>query len=88
MQTRAFCSAVYRAKKSQECEDGYKGRIGIHEVFDVTPGIRNLIMSGATSDEIQDQARKDGMITMIEDGLFKVAQGITSVEEILRVVSE
>jgi len=79
---------VYRAKKSQECEDGYKGRIGIHEVFDVTPGIRNLIMSGATSDEIQDQARKDGMITMIEDGLFKVAQGITSVEEILRVVSE
>jgi len=79
---------VYRPKKSSECEDGYKSRIGIHEVFQISEGIRSLIMSGATSDQIEKQARADGMMTMIEDGLFKVAQGITTVEEILRVVSE
>lgn len=79
---------VYRAKKSAECEDGYKGRIGIHEVLEVTPGVRELIMAGAMTDDIQKQAEQDGMMTMIEDGLFKVVQGITTVEEILRVVSE
>jgi type II secretory ATPase GspE/PulE/Tfp pilus assembly ATPase PilB-like protein len=78
----------YRPKPSAETEDGYKGRVGIHEVLKVTPAIEGLIMKGATTEEIEEQAKKEGMVTMIEDGIFKAVQGTTSVEEILRVVSE
>jgi len=75
----------YKAKKTAECEDGYKSRIGIHEVLKVSPTISDLIMKEATSDEIEEQAKKEGMMTMIEDGIFKAAQGITTIEEVLRV---
>lgn len=78
----------YRPKSSPECEDGYKGRIGMHEILKVTPTIKELIVKNASADEIDAQARKEGMLSMIEDGIFKAAQGITSVEEVLRVVSE
>lgn len=74
--------------QSESCPDGYKGRIGIHEVLEVSPAIKELIVKNATSDDIQNQARKEGMITMLEDGFLKAAQGITSIEEILRVTSE
>ena len=77
-----------RPKKSEACPDGYKGRIGIHEALEVTSTIRELIVKHATSDEIEVQARKEGMITMLEDGFLKAAQGITSIEEVLRVTSE
>jgi type IV pilus assembly protein PilB len=70
------------------CEDGYQGRIGIHEVLEMTPTIRELVIKNATSDEIEAQARKEGMLTMLEDGIFKAAQGLTTIEEVLRVVSE
>jgi len=78
----------YRPKPSKECPDGYKDRIGIFEVLPVTETIKELIVKGATSDEIQAQAQKEGMITMIEDGFIKAAQGITSIEEVLRVIIE
>ena len=78
----------YRSKKSDECEDGFKGRLVIHEVLKVTPPVRELIMKGATAAQIEEEAKKEGMSTMIEDGLFKAAQGLTTVEEVLRVVSE
>lgn len=78
----------YRPKKSDESDDGFKGRVGIHEVMKVTATIRELIMQGKTSRELEEQAKKEGMITMIEDGIFKAAQGLTTVEEVLRVVSE
>ncbi|KKR04150.1 MAG: Type II secretion system protein E [Parcubacteria group bacterium GW2011_GWF2_39_13b] len=78
----------YRAKASNEAPDGYKGRIGIHEVLEVTPEIRNMIIKGATADEIEKQAKEQGMTTMLEDGFIKAAQGITSIEEILRVTME
>ncbi|GMQ95192.1 MAG: type IV-A pilus assembly ATPase PilB [Patescibacteria group bacterium] len=80
--------SFYRAGKSEQCEDGYKGRIGIHEVLKLSPTIRELIMKGATSDEIEQQAKKEGMMSMIEDGIFKAAQGVTTIEEVLRVISE
>ena len=54
----------------------------------VNPTIKNLIMKGATAGEIEEQAKSEGMITMIEDGIFKAAQGITTIEEVLRVISE
>lgn len=77
-----------RPKKSDECPEGYKGRIGIHEVMEVTSTIRELIMKHATSDDIERQARSEGMVTMLEDGFVKAARHITSIEEILRVTSE
>ena len=78
----------YKAKPSAEADDGFKGRIGIHEVLKVTPTIRDLIMQGKTSQDIEAQARKEGMITMIEDGIFKAVQGETTIEEVFRVVTE
>lgn len=78
----------YRPKPNKECSEGYKGRIGIYEVLNVTETIKELIIKGASSDRIQEQAKKEGMRTMIEDGFIKAAQGVTSIEEILRVISE
>lgn len=78
----------YRPKPTKECPDGYKGRIGIFEVLPVTETIKELIVKEATSDEIEEQAKKEGMKTMIEDGFVKAAQGITSIEEVLRVIIE
>lgn len=78
----------YKPKESAESKDGFLGRIGIHEVLKMTGTIKDLIMKGATSDEIDAQAKKEGMISMIEDGIFKAASGLTTLEEVLRVVSE
>lgn len=77
-----------RPKKSRECPDGYKGRIGIHEVLQISPAIKELIIKNAASDEIELQARKEGMLTMLEEGFIRAAQKVTSIEEILRVTSE
>jgi type IV pilus assembly protein PilB len=78
----------YKPVPSAQCEDGYSGRIGIHEVLTVSPAIRELILHNGTPDAIEAQARKEGMLTMLEDGLYKSTRGITSVEEVLRAVSE
>ncbi len=78
----------YKPKKSAQCESGYGGRIGIHEILRMSDGIRALVMADATAHEIQEHARKEGMMTMLEDGIFKAATGMTSIEEVLRVVSE
>ncbi len=80
--------AFYKPVKTPESEDGYSGRIGIHEILKVTLPIRELVMKGATSDQIEDQAKKEGMLTMIEDGIFKAVMGVTTIEEVLRVISE
>lgn len=78
----------YKPKPSKQCPDGYKGRIGIYEVLEVTATIKNLITSKTTSDLLEEQAKKEGMITVAEDGIIKAAQGITSIEEVLRVTRE
>lgn len=78
----------YKPKPSKESADGYKGRIGIYEVLNVTESIKELIIKRANTDQIQQQAQKEGMRTMIEDGFIKAAQGITSIEEVLRVIVE
>ena len=78
----------YRPVPSADSEDGYKSRIGIHEVLAVSPAIRDIILHSSTSDAIEAQAHKEGMLTMREDGLYKAARGITSIEEVLRAVSE
>lgn len=78
----------YRPEPSKECPEGYLGRIGIYEVLPVTETIKELIVKRATSLQIQSQAQKEGMRLMIEDGFIKAAQGITSIEEVLRVIIE
>ena len=78
----------YKPSLNKNCPEGYKGRVGAHEILRVSEGIRNLIMSNATSDDIEKQAKKEGMITMLEDGVVKCVQGVTTIEEILRVTSE
>ena len=67
---------------------GYKGRVGIYEVLGNNLAIQKLIMSGATSNQIQEQAIKDGMLTMQSDGLIKALRGNTTVEEVLRVTKD
>ena len=78
----------YRPKPSGDCPDGYSNRIGIHEILPMTQTIKTLLMQRATSDEIEVQAKKEGMINMLEDGIIKCAQGITTIEEVLRVINE
>ena len=78
--------------KSVGCDQcnhtGYRGRIGIYEVMRVTDKVRRLIASKATEDQIRDAAIAGGMISLGEDGLAKVKAGITTPEELLRVVTE
>jgi type IV pilus assembly protein PilB len=79
----------WRPKKDLKNErTGYKGRMGIHEVLEISPTLKEMVMAGKTGDEVEAQARKEGMLTMLEDGIFKAAQGSTSVEEVLRVINE
>lgn len=66
---------------------GYKGRMGIYEVFNITPEVQDLILKHATSAEIQALAQKQGMITMREDGYLKALAGRTTLTEINRVAS-
>ena len=78
----------YNPKENGETEDGYKGRMGIHEVLEMSPTIKEMVLAEKTGDDIEKQARKEGMLTMMEDGIYKAARGLTSIEEVLRVVSE
>jgi type IV pilus assembly protein PilB len=78
----------YRPKKNEESEDGYKGRLGIHEVLKVSAAVKEIILRGGSADEVEKQAKSEGMMTMLEDGIFQSAQGKTTIDEVLRVVSE
>jgi type IV pilus assembly protein PilB len=78
----------YKAVKSSEFEDGYSSRTGMHEVLKVTSSIREMIVKGASQDDIEVQAKKEGMLTMLEDGVFQAVLGVTTLEEVFRVVSE
>ncbi len=78
----------FKAKLTKKCPEGYTGRIGIYEVLPVTESIKELIIQGVAAGKIHSQAQQEGMITMLEDGFTKAAQGITSIEEVLRVVVE
>jgi type IV pilus assembly protein PilB len=79
----------YKAVGCDQCNHtGYRGRIGIYEVMKVTDKLRRLIASRAPEDQIREAAVSGGMITLGEDGLSKVKSGITTPEELLRVVTE
>jgi len=75
-----------RGKGCVECNNtGYLGRIGIFEVFSVTDRIARLILEKGTAGDIQKIAMEEGMITMLQDGYLKALEGVTTIEEVLRV---
>jgi len=77
---------IYKGSGCPVCHlTGFIGRLGVFEIIEVTKEMRSLILKKADSDAIIEQARIDGMSTMLDDGLDKVAQGITTIEEVLRV---
>ena len=78
----------YKPHENGKSPSGYSGRVGIHEVLSVSPTIKELVMKAAIADDIEKQARSEGMLSMAEDGIFKAAQGTTTIEEVLRAVSE
>ncbi|MDE2078915.1 MAG: Flp pilus assembly complex ATPase component TadA, partial [Patescibacteria group bacterium] len=80
--------SFYAPKIGGLCSDGYEHRVCIDEVLPVSHAIRDLIMKNATADDLEAQAKKEGMLTMVEDGIFKAANGVTTIEEVLRVISE
>lgn len=89
--TEQTITQLFRASPEgcNECNStGYKGRIGIYEVLGNSIAVQKLIVANATSNEIQDQAIKDGMNTMQADGLVKALRGDTTVEEVLRATRE
>jgi len=78
----------YKPNLTNDCPTGYRGRIGIFEVLETTPEIHELIIKEASSDQINLKARQNGMLSMLEEGFIKAIQGVTSLEEILRVTQE
>lgn len=79
---------LYEGKGCNECKDGYKGRVGIYEVFAMTPAMEELLGKKATTSQVQAQAEADGMISMKQDGYLKALNGLTTLEEVARVASD
>jgi type IV pilus assembly protein PilB len=78
----------FKPKEDGVTHSGYAGRLGIYEVMPVTATIKELMLKGGADDQLEKQARSEGMLTMSEDGIFKAAQGISTIEEVLRVITE
>ena len=76
---------IFKGKGCTNCnQTGYKGRVGLYEVMPISPDVRSLILKGGSSDEIAKRAEKEGMITLRDDGIEKVKQGVTTIEELMR----
>lgn len=77
-----------KGKGCGKCRNGYKGRLGIFEVLQISDKVKKLINSSAPGEEIEEAAKAEGMTTMLEDGIIKIVQGITTIEEVMRVTKE
>ena len=78
----------YKANGCEECNNmGYKGRIAVFEIMEMTPGVARLTMDRADSSLIKNQAVKDGMSVLLEDGIRKIKAGLTTIEEVLSVAT-
>ena len=79
----------FKGKGCKECGNtGYKGRVGIYEVLEITPELKQLIIKKTPEDEIKAKAIEQGMTTLIKDGLHKASAGTTTIEEVLRIARE
>ena len=79
---------LFKGKGCKECTGGYKGRIGIYEVFAMSDAMEKLLAQKATTSQIQALAEKDGMVTMKQDGYLKALNRLTTLEEVARVASD
>ncbi|SDB12991.1 Type II secretory pathway ATPase GspE/PulE or T4P pilus assembly pathway ATPase PilB [Desulfonatronum thiosulfatophilum] len=77
--------SLYRAKGCGQCNQGYRGRIGVHELMASSTRIKNLIKRRGHTEEIRDQAVADGMLTLKQDALLKVLQGVTDMSQVRSV---
>ena len=76
---------TFKGKGCATCNNtGYKGRIGLYEVMEITDELRELILIGASALELRKKAVDDGMITLRESGLHKIRAGVTTIEEVVR----
>jgi general secretion pathway protein E len=76
---------MYRGAGCNMCANtGYRGRVALFELLVMSEGIRRLILSGASADEIRKKALEEGMLTVQRDGMIKAKQGITTISEVLR----
>ena len=80
--------SVFGPKGCKQCNDGYKGRLGIFQVMEVSETMGRIIMEGGNAMQIADQAVKEGVIDLRQAGLNKVKEGVTSLEEVNRVTIE
>lgn len=79
---------VYEPVGCEDChKSGYKGRVGLYEVLEMTKKLRDLVSQGATTDALTDMALKEGLVLMVQDGINKVKDGRTSISEVLRVTA-
>ncbi len=92
---KGFSPDVFKGKQifhgigCEQCKDtGYKGRIGLFEVIPMSTNIRKLIIEGATSDDIEEQAKKEGMRTLRDEGITKLLNGLTTIDEISKETLE
>ncbi len=80
--------SIYEPVGCNECREGYKGRVGIYEVMKVDPNISRIIMEDGNAIDIKDAALKNGFRDLRRSGILKVLQGVTSIQEMMRVTSE
>ncbi|HCN17863.1 MULTISPECIES: type IV-A pilus assembly ATPase PilB [Psychrobacter] len=81
-------NVIYEPVGCNECREGYKGRVGIYEVMKVSPDISRIIMEDGNAIDIKDAALKNGFRDLRRSGILKVLQGVTSIQEMMRVTSE
>ena len=80
---------VAKPKGCAKCGDsGYRGRVGIYEILENSPAIQTLIVERASSEKIEEQAKKEGMTSVVEDGVRKILSKETTIEELVRVMQE
>ena len=80
---------IYEAQGCKKCQgQGYKGRTALYEILEMTKGLEKMVLTEPSEAKIAEEARKQGMVTMKQDGILKVLKGITTIEEVLRVAEE
>ncbi len=77
---------LYHGKGCSECNQGFKGRVGLYEAMTISPTIEDLAVAKKPANEIKDASIKDGMITMKQDGILKAVEGLTTIDEVFQAV--
>ena len=76
---------IYRAKGCSSCREGYRGRVALFEIIEINEGLQEGIRSGLSSSKLSEMAANQGSIRLVDDGIDKVEQGVTSIDEVLSV---